>query len=1222
MINMNLTNAERCAERLKAPAPEGAPQSDKQKEIVQMKASLTHCTRAIENQLKSGSLTDMDIIEQKQKLTAFQQLVDMTENAIKAANQAKVQDLQTNTIPQLNSMFESFSSQLDKCKDEAALFSSEFKDQLTPEHAMQAKEKTEAELKPAESELKAMKEFIVEKNKAMAHFPGEDLKDLREQIRNIQKKIQESEKEFLKVRASMMTAVNKAKAALAAKQRQEEAEKRRLEMEAKKVFNAGIMAFATQMIQIITLHEKTITELSDADSLKLTKKFMGYKLELDERLKDPQVLPQSKGTTTNAYRKLTMILEKLQKRENEKLEKEEDELRRAQILIATKGRELKGDTDDETFFKKLTAGASMMKLVHYVKFIAQFDIAAKGPALWKRSTQFIDKIVTEISQDDFYLNVLSHTYKVIKPTILTPSEEFGEGINLELETYIQLIDGPKEVGALVRAKARAEKGDGEDPQEGWITLRGNNWETIIPFYPHFTSVGTTVLTDEFDIKKFNVKKHIHEKDEIRATGVPKILVRDNAEDPALKSTMLRVKAEMKNATKDCGWITLKGNKGSPLFTQELPKKEEKNDVEATPFSQADFDQILTSILQKSMDEVSTDIEDYMSLKEKIGVQILELKAMDDEGSEPTQDEIKASLGALDQNLNDASRQQKNINNKIQQATYQINQAKTPDTETLKEKLTKMQEEMSAAVKHLVEERQTKQTVGQSVSMKEAERRRQREKVERDELVVKIEAEIQPHNVATQEGLDEVAGLSVDTQDAMVAAATLHEKHTEVSETLDKLTVTADAATKWYTDMNEAHPDIAKFAKQGGYQGGGQWNQGKGSFNQNLHPALSESSRNVTLMHQKATRLTKSIGVLRQKLTEMDVQIVERQRVELALQFAKICGEKTNPTALFTKNLKKGATSMKFEEFENFLQSKVKSHQPRLKLLLEKFLHLKEEDAITESHVRSLSSVFMKISKPVIMTNILEVRNLKCEEVHQLQSGSPVKLLEDYQKDEETQLVRFLAKDLASGKEGYVTAKGNKAVSPSKFCIPLKGFWKCIKAVDMTDDKNEVKRDIMAGEYLRCIEAPEQTAPGLMRAHVLCLLDDSVGWVTLFNRNKGEEAVYLMNCDLPAEMPTLEDLQKAHEDLKAKEQAAKEAAEKRAQDLAERKAKLEDKKKEEDAKKRELVKEEPNGDEAEEPASKKVKTEEKDEEIEKPNKKVKTEEKMETTTTAEAKSAEA
>jgi len=121
-------------------------------------------------------------------------------------------------IPQLTEMFDVVKKQVEKTKVEVADFASEFAEQLTPELAMEAKEKTDAEMIPSTEQLKEIKEFITNKIKEMQAFPPKQVAQIIDEMETLQVKIFAKERELSSIRSQMTDVVKKAQAILLKKQ--------------------------------------------------------------------------------------------------------------------------------------------------------------------------------------------------------------------------------------------------------------------------------------------------------------------------------------------------------------------------------------------------------------------------------------------------------------------------------------------------------------------------------------------------------------------------------------------------------------------------------------------------------------------------------------------------------------------------------------------------------------------------------------------------------------------------------------------------------------------------------------------------------------------------------------------------------------------------------------------------------------------------------------------
>jgi len=1122
MISTNIQNADKTASRLKELlGSDNRRTQDLQREIVQIKVAISHCQKGMENQIKSGAVLQTDIMTQQNQIKTFQSLLESAEKTVAEENAKKEKELKDNMIPEITKMFTTFEANVDRCKDEAALFSSEFADQLTPDQAIAAKEKTEAELKPAETQLKAMKDFISTKQREMQTFPSENMKPLRDEVQGLQTKIRASESEFLQIKSSMSAAVRKAKESLAAKERAEAAEKKRLLEEEKKKLNAEVNNFCSQMAQIVGTLEKTVLNADDGD-VPMAKKLTGYKVELEKRLGDSKIYDKTKHQCKNCVNKLEKCIDLLRKREDEKVQRVGDETRRALILLAVRAQELRGETVVEEFFKAQTEGKDTMDLDQFGTFISKLDIDGNSEDMWKEVCKYSVEMTT-INADEFDLMVLNHWYKVVKQTVMAQTEEPGEGENLQLDSLINLIDGPKLVNNMIRVKARAEK-DGET-KEGWITLRGNNWESIAPYNPIYTATQETVLTDEFDIKKFNVVARIKVDDKMRALTTPKTLIRQNADDATKSATMIRVKGVIEGPTKAEGWITLTGNKGPPLFRQESKGRVTSVVFEAEPFDQSSFDGKIREMIAEAVEQITTEVNTLGTSKEETLAKISELKELDAEGAEPTNDEIKALNTSIENIFSQVQRTTKGQTQRIGEITRQLNLSNMEGAEDIKSSLEKLTEQMSEHNTHITEQKGIKTTLYSSVTKKESERRRIKEKQMQEEQVIKLNDGMIPYNESTQKFLDEVQELSSTTSDVRTTVQELFAKYTNLSMKIEEANASAEECVKWLEKVNEENPDVIKYA-----------NAGKGAGNRGVGitpppvlqvPELAETARALQNLKNKAERLTKSVTNLRGTQSKMVDQIVERQRIEIALGL-KVVSKKETPLEFFTKAIKKGKEGMTLAEFETFIKTKCKVKEAQLlEDVLKRVCGVKEDELVTTESFKILTSVQFFVQKPIIMTNILEIRSESLEEVASFKRGELVELVSDYEEDKVSGLIRFKAKSCVDEtKVGYVSVRGNRV--RSIFVQPLKPVWKVTQQTVLntthTLEKIEVVRNIYIGEYVRFLEnpTPVEATPGMKRVKVQSLLEDKAeGYMTMVSMKDGKEQVFVENSDIPNELPKLE-----------------------------------------------------------------------------------------------------
>lgn len=1108
-------------EKLKI-TPDGTKAVERQKEITLCKGAILQATRAIEMQMKSATVTEEDVAPHNATIGKCQGILGLAERTFEEENVKRLTELKSCLIPQLTEMIDVVEKQVEKTKDEAALFTSEFAEQLTPEHTMEAKKKTEAEMNPATEQLKKIKEFITNKNKEMQAFSPDQVAQIREDMKALQVKMIAKERELLSIRSQMSNAVKKAEAIILKKQRAIEMEKRIEEQKANREMNQAQVQFGLQISPIIDKYNREINlGAPDATVMENGRILGGFRAELQRRMEQPEVIPPTRNSLMTQIRKIDNVLTGIRNRLNEKENRNMDSIREAIVKVAMDGKALRGKKDEQKFFLEYADRRSKkMTLDSYIKFVKKLGITEKekATAMWKETVKMIGENVKEIELDDFNLHVLSVIYKVTKQTVLTQTEETGEGEVLDFDSYVDIIEGPKDVNGVIRVKVKVLK---EEPQEGWATLRGNGMEFMARYYPHFTVLQETVLTDEFDIKHFNVVARIKVDEKMRATTVPKILVRVK-EQEGTTATMVRVKGII--SEHPTGWVTLTGNKGSTMFKHEEYKAPPKEPLPVKDFDREEFEKALLKFTEEALKEIKEKMEELVDAKEKVCAGITEVGEMDKEGQEPTQEEVERLLANVDESWTLFTRSMTTLRTKIQ-VVHRENTTSggVHMNASMKEDLEKIGQEMAEHSKTVNELKLEHHKQANSVRMKEKQRRMLKEKQMLDEMAEELNAGLSPHMEAAQKVFTEVTQLNDDVNN-MTPTLELRNLIEETNVKLAEAETIATEALEWIEENGPAQQ----------YK---------------VRPQIIEISKNITWLRLHCSKLTHVCENWKYRLTVLETQLLERTRVELSfglLAFAK----KLTPAEVFAKNCKKDV--MQVAEFETFVSKKCKLELTKLDEICK---HIGAKEGLTKDLFCSLFKIHFIVTKPIIMTNILEIRNEKLEEVKSLEKEDILEMLEDYVKEEETGLIRFKARTVMEGKEGFVTAKGNRSVPPgaSRYIRALKPAFKLTKSTVLSDrlsvsgdEKMKVFRKLRVGEIMRMLELPKEES-GLTRMKVVCLQDNLEGYVTMVGNKEG---LFVQDCDIPDVLPSAEDLEEAEKKRAEEEREKKEAERKEEQAAAE------------------------------------------------------------------------
>jgi len=1100
-VNNIYTTAENAVKKLSGPESKEA-NFDKMRFISLAKSAVASVHRSIDGHMKTQGLEESAIKTLKEKLQKLDKEVTDAEAVLKAEQKQKLDALKNTYVGELTKLVTEVEKQVEKTKDAAVLFTCEMAEHIKPEEAVEAKEKTDVEAKPATESVKKAKELMFNKDKELKGFPAAEVSAIRESVKPLNARLLASEKELNTVKGQAMAAWRKANVTLQKKKREEEAEIARVERERVANWNKELAGYCFQ-IDIVSedFLKAAIDEEVNEDTLKETEsKLLGLKNELQKRHDSKDCSPPSKHQVIIFLRKIDGRLNKIKQLLKEQKNKDQDKVRRMAVEIATAARTLQGETSDADFIAEHTAKTNKMDLFKFEKFVKAVgvDVERSASLLFKEACKFVSTETTVLDKDAFILHVVNAYHTVAKPTAITKelavsSEKVG---TLEANSVVQVIEGPTEVEGAIRVKIIRAKKDGTT-DEGFATLRSGPTENLVRYSPHYTVMNETVLTDTFDLKGFKVVRRIKADEKFRAIGIPKY----NKE-----SDMWRINGVTEQS--ESVWVTIQGNRGTSLLRNEplsAIAAAANKEAEIEEFSEEKLNAILVTMVESNRAKLQNFVDESAEAVKAVTEVVEKLAALDGEGKEPSQEEIAEIVKEVDA----AFQAQREKNNKGVQAINRLkgnlkDVVSGPFAE-LKENFAKYLEsynEQGTEIKALLEKRRSLQ---KSVTQKESERRIAKEKAEIAALSEKLLAELKPEEeevVALQARLTALEEKSLPQLTDTIAE--FQATYATTFEEINSLKTKLEALKK---SLTERIPVQVKGA---------------------LHGAVNEMKKlrsTVTALYTKCENWSL-------KLKQSNTSFKEKIRVDFSVLLKNHLAEKEMEGEALFKSLAGEAETLSLEKFEEFAKSicpELKSTEELLKASIGNVTEL------TMEHIVQLSKASYRVLKRAIITDIVDIKT--CKKLKAMDPEDIVEVVEKHTICAKTNLVRFKGR-ATDGTVGYVTLKGNKNTTYVKF---QQSCYKVVKETVFTDSfemKNfKVLRRLKEGDYLRELTLPTlDSKSGLYRMKAQSVADNQIGWVTI-KGNAG--STFLVNCEMP-EIKKVVEAEKPVEEKEAEEPAAKKA----------------------------------------------------------------------------------
>lgn len=1045
---------------------------DKSRAVNTGRTSIASARRVIDMNLKQGTIDEPSVVKQKADIAKYEKEIEAMSEQIKKEQAQKLKDIETALSGgAAQKQLSELEAAVEKTKDAAVLFTCEMAEHIKPEDAIESHDKTEAEAKVAHGIIKTIKETLFAKEKDLRTFPPAETEKIRTQLKEVQTKVTGFERELLNVKGQSASAVKKANAQLAKRKREEAIEQQKKEREAVAQWNRDILGFIYQVNLIAedlskNLSGKSLQQLSQAEA-----RAKGLKAELTKRQNAKECNGNSKKELARQLAKMDSGLERIQKARTEVQNRDHDKLDMLGIQIAVAARALQGDKKDDVFFAELTSKAAKMSTFHFEKLVKKLNVECDcASMLFSEICQLSGSGNDTLTCEEFFLHGMHNYFEVIRQTFLTVSEDANsdkvEG-TLEKGTMVDLIEGPVEVSeSHIRAKCKVVSSKGET-KEGWVTLRRNSNEALKRFSPLYTVLTETVLTDTYSLKGFKVVRRIKKDEKFRALTLPTF---------SEEAEMLRVRGI--TSENELAWITVQGNRGTPLLKNEPIQKEDQKEIETEEFSDDLLHTLLENMANKEReqaDQLQKDTTEHVSVVTKA---VAELAEIDGEGKEPTKEEVDALCVKVDEAFRTALRCGSEAKQKIQNMSKQISNVEAGPYKDLRASLTEILEAVSKSVAEVTGLREKQREHSVSVKKKEKERRDAKELAESEALAEKIMAEVELH------------------QDAVVD---MHSKLTEISLT--------DEAKKNPTEIASELEKIRALVTEAEALG----DKVKAWLQENQpkqpHGCLQKASQALAQCRQKTMRTLQAVAILKKNVVNLEAIMKEKSQVLIGVTLSKhLVAKKMTSDELFV-SIAKGDT-MEIAALDKYL-SKLGCKSPCLELICKGL-----GTPLSKDLFQNLVQVNYRCVKRCLLTDQMEVPD--CKKLRTIEPEEIVTILEAHVTDPETGVTRIRAKACNDDMEGWMPIVGNCGSEYFK----LRGPWyKVVRDTVFTDDFSmtnvKVIRRLKVGDKLRCLQYPKiEDKSGLLRMQAVSLDENkTTGWVTI-KGNQG--SMYVVDCDLEPE----------------------------------------------------------------------------------------------------------
>jgi len=1052
--------------------------ADRSRTMGTARTAIASARRIIDVNVKGGMIDESLIDEQKSRIVGHEKALEQMQEDIKKEQMLKLKEIEDSiTGAETQKRLGELEAAVEKTKDAAVLFTCEMAEHIKAEDALESHEKTEKEAKIAGDLIKDLKDTFFTKERELRDYLATDTDKIRKSISEMQGKVTAFEREVRNVQGQSAQAVKKAKMEVERKKQVEQREQKRKEQELVAQWNRDILGFIYQVNLISEDSMKSnhgsrnVEQLAQAES-----RLMGLKNELEKRSELKECNGNSKKELSNQGRKIESGILKITKLRKEVSNRDHDKLDMLGIQVAVAARALKGDKTDEAFFQEFTNKAPKMNSFHFEKFVKKTNVKCD---LIKELFNEICHVAAagsdSLTYEEFTLHALHNYFEVFKSTHLTIDKEEEsakvEGGNVEKGALVDLIDGPIEVEeSIIRAKCILIQAG--EQKEGWVTLRANANESLKRFSPLYTVLTETVLTDTFSLKGFKVVRRIKKDEKFRALTIPSF--NEEAE-------MLRVRGI--TSENESAWITVKGNRGTPLLKNEEVTKDDEKEIEAEEFSEDLLHTLLKNMADKEQEKADAQKKELCDHMEKVTALVNELATMDAEGQAPTKEEVDALVVKVDETFRGALKMGSEAKQAIQSISRQISNVDAGPYKDLREHLNEVLEEVAETVGKItgMREQQRKHTI--SIKKKEKEAREAKEMAEAEALAETILKSVEGKQEAIQAQYDKMSEIDI-MEISNKAPLEIADEIKRIQGIVKGSEALGETTKVWCTE-----------------------NQPK-----QQHGCLQKASHALANCKSKTTKVLQLVDFLKKAVIDLQKTMKEKSQVEIGVGLTKYLQKKDQAIdALFAEITDK--ETMDITDLDKFLR-KIKCASPCLELICKGL-----GTELTKETFANLAKVNYRCLKRCLLTDAMEVTT--CKRIRWIEPEEIVTILEQQIKDDETGIVRIRARAENDNLEGWMPYLGNTGVEYLK----LRGPWyKVVRDTVFTGDFSmenvKVIRRLKVGDTLRCLQYPRlEEKSGLLRMQAASCDDNkTVGWVTI-RGNQG--SVYVADCDMLDEAADVE-----------------------------------------------------------------------------------------------------
>jgi len=224
-INSSVTNVETQVLALSKPSDD--PNFDLNRGIILAKNAVNTALRAMDNHVRSGSIDEQMIVGQKQKLQSLEREVMRIDDDNKKNQKKKLESLRTTFVTDLQILVGQAEDKVEKTKDAAVMFTCEMAEHIKPEDSVEGNKKTITAAEPASEALKAAKDFLFHKDREIRGFSQAEVQGIRENIKPLNLRLANAEKELAGIKNIAATAQRKAQVSLNKKKKRKKLKKQK-----------------------------------------------------------------------------------------------------------------------------------------------------------------------------------------------------------------------------------------------------------------------------------------------------------------------------------------------------------------------------------------------------------------------------------------------------------------------------------------------------------------------------------------------------------------------------------------------------------------------------------------------------------------------------------------------------------------------------------------------------------------------------------------------------------------------------------------------------------------------------------------------------------------------------------------------------------------------------------------------------------------------------------